>query len=108
MATPEGKVKAKLKARLKSLPEPLYQFWPVQQGLGAVTLDCLFCYKGCFHAIETKAPGKHLTPRQEMVANAIREAGGVVFQVDDDVGIDAVIAVLKDCTPDARTRFEDE
>ena len=106
--TPEGKVKAKLKARLKTLPEPVYQFWPVQTGMGAATLDCLLCYKGCFHAIETKAPGKHLTPRQEMIANAIREAGGVVFRVDDAVGTEATIAILRDCTPNARNRFESE
>ena len=104
--TPEGKVKAKLKARLNTLPEPVYQFWPVQQGLGASTLDCLLCYKGCFHAIETKAPGKHLTPRQEVIANTIREAGGVVFRVDGAAGIEAVIAILRDCTPDARSRFQ--
>ena len=92
--TPEGRVKARLKARLKTLPEPIYQFWPVQTGMGAATLDCLLCYKGRFHAIETKAKGKHLTPRQEIVDNAIREAGGVVFRVDSPVSLAYVMRQL--------------
>jgi hypothetical protein len=59
-------------------------------GLGATTLDCLGCYKGKFFAIETKAPGKSLTPRQRIVVANMRRAGALVFIIDgtDDYGYD--------------------
>lgn len=81
MATPEGKVKAKVKALLTKYGA--YQFWPVQTGYGAATLDCLGTHDGIFLSIETKAPGKKLTPRQEDTALRMREAGGIVFIVGE-------------------------
>jgi protein involved in polysaccharide export with SLBB domain len=51
--------------------------------------------KGLFVSIETKAPGKHLTPRQEIVKAAIEAAGGVVFVVDSDATLDAAIEGIK-------------
>ena len=81
MATPESKVKAKVKALLKH--HEAYQFWPVQMGYGAATLDCLGCHAGRFFAVETKAPGKKLTVRQEDTASKMREAQGVVFVVGE-------------------------
>ena len=81
MATPEGKVKNKVKALLKA--HGCYQFWPVQTGYGSPTLDCLGCHTGDFFAVETKAPGKKLTPRQKDTATNIRDAWGVVFVVGE-------------------------
>ena len=91
MTTPESKVKAKLKQALKELPHPFYQFWPVQTGMGAPTLDMLGCYKGNFIAIETKARGKHMTPRQVATTEDIHAACGTWYVVDDDVSIGYVI-----------------
>lgn len=81
MSTPEGKIKTALKRELARVPE-CYQFWPVQMGLGAATLDCLLCVSGRFVAVETKAPGKRLTTRQEITAAAIAKAGAMVYVVD--------------------------
>jgi hypothetical protein len=80
MSTPEGKVKAKVKKVLKA--HKVYDFWPVQTGMGAATLDCLACHKGKFFAIETKAPGKVLTDRQEYTKRQIEGAEGPVFVID--------------------------
>ena len=95
MTTPESKVKAKLKQALKELPHPFYQFWPVQTGMGAPTLDMLGCYKGNFIAIETKARGKHPTPRQHMLIEQIEQAGGWAYVIDGDVSITAMLEDLK-------------
>ena len=73
--TPEGRVKAKVKALLKE--HGAYFFMPVQTGYGAQTLDFLVCAYGFFIGIETKAPGKHPTANQLRVMNDIQEAGGV-------------------------------
>jgi hypothetical protein len=79
--TPEGKVKKLVKAKLAEYG--CYQHWPVQAGYGAACLDCHGCHEGAYFAVETKAPGKHMTPRQTLTAVAIREAGGVVFVVGE-------------------------
>lgn len=98
MSTPEGKVKDAVKSVLKLFPQ-LYQFWPVQMGMGATTLDSLICHRGGFLAIETKKEhkpyGKNtaqitssdgysgwVTSRQKVVATAIINAGGKFYLVD--------------------------
>jgi len=55
----------------------------VQTGYGRTTLDFLVCIRGRFWAIETKAPGKKPTPRQNAVMRAIEEAGGTTIWLDD-------------------------
>ncbi len=87
MTTPEGKVKARVNKALKTLPR-CWKFMPVQMGLGAPALDYLICVNGNFVAIETKAPGKKLSPRQEQTVNAICAARGAVYVIDgtdDDI-----------------------
>lgn len=79
--TPEGKVKDKVKRLLKK--HDCYQFWPVQTGYGAATLDCLACCNGYFFSVETKAPGKTLTPRQKLTKEDIEKASGEVFVVGE-------------------------
>lgn len=79
--TPEGKVKNLVKHMLKKYGA--YQFWPVQTGYGAATLDCIGCFEGLFFGIETKAPGRHLTPRQELTVDDMREAKGRVFVIGE-------------------------
>lgn len=80
--TPEGKVKAKVKALLNRAKA--YYFMPVQAGYGAPGLDFHCVFHGHAFFIETKAPGKKMTPRQEQTARKMRAAGGVVFVVDGE------------------------
>jgi hypothetical protein len=92
--TPEGKVKAKVKKALNALPR-CYSFMPVQMGMGAATLDYLCCINGRFVAIETKAPGKKLTPRQELTQTTIQEAGGFVFVIYDDDSLKVALFLIE-------------
>lgn len=96
MATPEGKIKAKVKARLqREFGDSHWRFMPVQTGFGSVALDLLICISGHFIAIETKAVGKALTPLQESTAASIRAAGGLVFVVYDDDSLEVAIQTIK-------------
>lgn len=79
--TPEGKVKAKVKALLKKYN--VYQHWPVQAGYGKPCLDCHGCAYGVYFAVETKAPGKKPTARQQITIEEIGMAGGTVFVIGE-------------------------
>jgi len=91
--TPEGKIKAMVKRGLDKLPR-VYRFMPVQNGMGAPGLDFFLCINGVFVAIETKAPGKKLTPRQETTMQEICAAGGFAFMIDSQERCDAVMVLL--------------
>lgn len=80
MSTPEGKVKTAVKKILAKYPS-MYYFMPVPYGFGESTLDFIICFRGVFIAIETKEPGKKMTPRQEKIGTDIGAAGGVVFEI---------------------------
>ena len=82
--TPEGRVKERLKKMLNA--HRVYWHCPVMNGMGAPTLDFICCHGGRFFAIETKTPGKHMTPRQRLTATEMEAAGAFVFEVatDDD------------------------
>lgn len=84
--TPEGRVKAKVKDIIKAYKPAVYSHWPVLNGMGEPTLDCIGCVNGQFFAVETKAEGKKLTPRQELTRTQMWKAGGVVFEI---VGCDS-------------------
>ncbi len=81
MATPEGRIKTKVRTYLKSIGA--YVFSPVQQGLGVSTLDLLCCIDGLFFAIEVKRPGRFPTPRQDTVMREINKAGGIAIWGDN-------------------------
>lgn len=87
--TPEGKVKAKVKALFKQYGA--YFHMPVQNGMGEPTLDFIACLRGYFIAVETKAPGKKPTKRQQVTMAQMSAAGAFVFVVSDD----ASMAVLE-------------
>ena len=76
----ESTVKKEVKKRLKAMGA--YHFWPVQMGLGDVTLDCLGCYQGRCFGIETKAPGKMPTLQQRHTMERMRAAGALVLVID--------------------------
>jgi hypothetical protein len=78
--TPEGRVKAALKKELARLN--VYQFWPVQTGYGAATVDCLTCWAGKFIAIECKREGvEKPTPRQAAIMKEMRRFGALTYLV---------------------------
>lgn len=86
MATPESKVKAKVKKVLAkySMLRYIYGHWPVPSGYGRSTLDYLGAIQGIAFAIETKAPGEKPTPLQDGYIEDMRRAGMKVFVIDGD------------------------
>ena len=89
---PEKQIKKKLRAFLEEIGA--WQYWPVPMGYGAATVDCLFCYRGKFFAVETKRPGvKSATPRQQLTMGEIMAAGGQAC-VENDPALPAVRAML--------------
>ena len=94
VVTPEGRVKDAVKKLLKE--HRVYWHMPVQNGMGAPSLDFVCCVKGKYFAIETKAPGKKPTPRQENTIAEIQRAGGKVFVIDGS--LDALEIWLKETT----------
>lgn len=83
--TPEGKVKAKIKLYLKTLPDCWF-YMPVQNGMGVVGIpDIIAVIKGRFVAIETKAPGKesNVTPNQRATLDNILSANGLALVASD-------------------------
>lgn len=95
--TPEGRVKAAVKTILDPLRDAreLWYDMPVPGGWGKSSLDFVGCHRGRFFAVETKAPGKSLTPRQELCRDQMREAGGKVFEIDGPEGLEELRAWLK-------------
>jgi len=92
--TPEGKVKAAIKAFLKTLPRCWF-FMPVSNGMGTMGIpDIICCYRGVFLAIECKAPGKvaNTTPLQMAQITGIRDAQGHALVVDS---VDTLKVYLK-------------
>ena len=90
--TIERDVKRELRKLLDAIGA--YQYWPVPMGLGAATVDVLFCYKGQFFGVETKRPGvKKSTPRQASVLREIAAAGGG-FAVENSVKLETVRKML--------------
>lgn len=92
--TPEGRVKKQVKAALDKLGADCWRFMPVQTGFGAPALDFLLSIRGRFVAIETKAPGKKLTPLQEGTKAAIEAAGGIVLVVWDEGSLAIAMKIL--------------
>lgn len=82
MATEEGKIKKRVSELLKK--HACYYEMPVPTGFGKSGLDYFGIHKGRGFSIETKAPGKKPTPRQELTIKAIEDAGGKVFVIDGD------------------------
>lgn len=80
--TPEGKIKAAISKAISQVKRT-YTFMPVPSGYGQSSLDYILCVDGWFVAIEAKAPGKKPTPRQRLIMEKIRAAGGEVWVVDN-------------------------
>ena len=97
MSTLEKKVKDLVRRRMAETWPDSYRFCPVQNGMGAPSVDFLYCLPvGIFVAIETKAPGKKPTPRQEITIAEIRIAGGLCYVVDGVASLEAAITDILD------------
>lgn len=82
-ATPEAKVKAKIKAILKE--HNVYFAMPMGTGYGNSGVpDFLCCVGGQFLAIEAKAGKGIPTALQEKNLRDIKEAGGVAVVINED------------------------
>lgn len=92
MTTPEGKVKEQVKRLFKKYG--IYYHMPVMNGMGSPTLDFNACCNGYYVTVETKAPGKHPTARQQITMAEIQAAGGFVFVVSNQLELDRLEAFL--------------
>jgi len=92
MATPESKVKAKVKALLKK--HGAYHFMPATHGYGSSGVpDIVACMKGRFIGIECKANGGKPTTLQIKNLMLIVDHGGISLLVDE-TGIDSLEMLL--------------
>ena len=100
--TPEGRVKKDVRKELER--RGAWSFMPMQNGMGVVGIpDLIVCYRGCFVAIETKAPNKRPTTEPQRwnkaTANQQHQIGGIrtalgIAEVVDDVA--QVVAILNE------------
>ena len=89
--TPEARVKKKVSFYLDSLGENCYKIMFVPVGYGKRNqLDYTLCIAGHFVAIETKEPGKWLTPLQRQTARGMYYAGAKVFIISGPDGLAAL------------------
>jgi len=105
MSAPEAKIKKMVKKVLAEFSEKvtvgefhvtnLYQYWPVPAGFGASSLDCIIAYYGQAVYIETKAPGKKPTPRQELTIAEIKGAHSLVLVIDGEHGCHELRVILQ-------------
>lgn len=83
--TPEGKVKDKIKAMLKSYGADVYYFMPAMGSFGKAGVpDIILCVRGLYMGIEVKADARKNPPTalQEKNLAEIRAAGGAAFVID--------------------------
>jgi hypothetical protein len=94
--TPEGKVKAAINKVVDVYVKSgdVYKFMPVPGGFGPSSLDYILCVQGKFVAIEAKRPGGKATARQHFIARQIKQAGGMVFFIENDVDLSYFIEFL--------------
>ncbi len=92
--TPEGKVKELVK--IACADHGAYRFMPVQNGMGMPSVDFLICHKGRFIGVETKAPGKKPTQRQELTMQDMRDAGAMTFVIDGEESLKQLVEYFQE------------
>jgi Holliday junction resolvase len=81
-STPEKKVKDKVVKLLKS--HGIYYFFPATFGMGRSGVpDIICCFQGKFLAVECKAGSNKPTALQERELQAIMDAGGNAFIINE-------------------------
>jgi Holliday junction resolvase len=98
MSTPEGRIKAKLKAMLKR--HGVWHFCPANNGMGKSGIPDFICIvNGKFVGIECKAdPTKKPTELQWLRAKEIKDAGGdwhLVCSSEDITGVEQCLLSRK-------------
>jgi Holliday junction resolvase len=97
--TPEGKVKAKVKALLKK--HGAWNFTPVSNGMGVHGIpDIIACHHGRFLGIECKAPNKknNVSPLQKLQINGIKLAEGIATVIATDQDLEYLDILLQRMT----------
>ena len=95
-ATPESKVKAKIKAILKK--HEIYYAMPIGTGYGNSGVpDFLCCLNGKFFAIEAKAGKGKTTALQEKNLQQIKDAGGLTAVIYETNIADLEAWITKEC-----------
>lgn len=83
MATPESRVKTRVRKILDKYPQ-VYKFMPATGGYGKSGVpDLVACVQGKFVGVECKANGNKPTALQKKNLEEIAKAGGYAFVVDD-------------------------
>jgi len=102
MATPEKKIKDKVKKILTELGA--YFFMPATGGYGASGVpDIIVCWKGNFYGIECKANGNKPTALQMKHLTDIHFAGGISIVVDE-TNIDDLYNIMRKAQNEYRDR----
>ena len=102
MATPEKKIKDKVKKILTELGA--YFFMPATGGYGASGVpDIIVCWKGNFYGIECKANGNKPTALQMKHLTDIHFAGGISIVVDE-TNIDDLYNIMRKAQNEYRGR----
>ena len=92
-ATPESKVKLKLRKYLSQLG--IYHFMPAANGFGRAGIpDIIGCFNGQFVAFECKAGKGKTTALQEREIAAIQGAKGWAFVINED-NVDNIEELLR-------------
>lgn len=103
-STPEKKVKDKVVKQLKS--EGAYFFYPVTGGYGTSGVpDIVCCIRGLFVGIECKAGKNKPTALQKANIDAINQAGGVAFWVNE-TNCEDVMQIILDVRAERRKTKE--
>jgi hypothetical protein len=97
MATPEGRMKAKVTKMLKSFGEDVWYFYPGNNGFGKSGVpDIVACAHGVFFGIEVKADEtKAATKLQQLQGSRIDRAGGHWFLVRSEDDVNMVAAAIQ-------------
>ena len=92
MATPESKVKDKIKKILKA--HNVYYAMPMGTGYGnAGVPDFLCCVNGCFVAIEAKAGKGTTTALQDKNLQQIKDSGGHAYVINEN-GLNELVETI--------------
>jgi len=93
--TPEGRIKAKVKALFNRYG--VWYFMPANNGYGKSGVpDFIACANGMFIGVETKADAtKKTTALQDLCGEAIRRHNGYYAVVSDDVTLFILEAYLR-------------
>jgi hypothetical protein len=94
MATPESKIKKKVKDHLNRIGA--YYTMPMTGGYGNSGVpDFVICCRGKFYGIECKAGGNKPTALQELNLKRIRESGGIAVVVDES-NVDKLSSIIEE------------